>query len=421
MKNIVAEELVKFINESPVSFQAVETMGRELSGAGYEQLHENKKWDIKRGGNYYVIRGGSALIAFTVPDRFSGFRIMASHSDSPSFKLKENPEIEAEKHYIKLNVEKYGSMLMAPWFDRPLSVAGRIVIRRNGSLESVPVDLRRDAVMITSLAIHLNREANDGYKYNAQDDMLPLYGMDEAHGSFMGEIAEAAGVRPEEILGNDLFLYNRMPGTIWGTESEFISAPRLDDLECAFCSMKGFMAGDKKKHIAVHCVFDNEEVGSGTSRGASSTFLRDTLTRIESGLGRDREDYLVDLADSFMISADNAHAVHPNHVDKADPVNRPVLNGGIVLKLNADQKYCTDGISAAMFRELCSEAEVPVQTFTNRSDMPGGSTLGNLSGIQVPMHTADIGLAQLAMHSPFETAGSKDPEYLVMMAEKLFC
>jgi aspartyl aminopeptidase len=420
MEQKTAEELVKFIDRSPVSFQATESMRKKLRDAGFAELTENSRWDIRRGGSYYVIRGGSALIAFSVPEDFKGFRIMASHSDSPSFKIKENPEIDAEKHYVKLNVEKYGGMLMAPWFDRPLSVAGRVVVRRNGDMVSVPVDLGRDAVIIPNLAIHMNRDVNDGYKYNAQDDMLPLYGLDGAHGTFMKEIAAAAGVGQEEILGNDLFLYNRMPGTVWGTEKEFISAPRLDDLECAFCSLKGFINGARKEHIAVHCVFDNEEVGSGTSQGASSTFLKDTLTRIESGLGRSSEDYLIDLADSFMVSADNAHAVHPNHADKADPVNRPVLNGGIVLKFNANQKYCTDGVSAAMLREICGGAGVPVQVFTNRSDMPGGSTLGNLSNLQVPMHTADIGLAQLAMHSPYETAGSKDPGYLVKMAEKLF-
>lgn len=423
----IVHEMIDFIDKSPVSFQAVAVMEKKLLSSGYEELHENEKWDVKANGEYYVNRNDSALISFKIPEKFKGFRVMASHSDSPSFRVKEDPEIDVEQHYVKLNVEKYGGMLMAPWFDRPLSVAGRVIVRDKGvnvtgkdGLRSALVDLGCDAAIIPNLAIHMNSDANNGYKYNAQNDMLPLYGLEGAKGTFMKRIAAAAGVEEDDILGNDLYLYNRMKGITWGNDGEFVSSPRLDDLECAFCSLKGFLSGSKKEHIAVNCVFDNEEVGSGTRQGASSTFLKDVLERIENCLGRNREDYIIDLADSFMLSADNAHAVHPNHVDKSDPVNRPIINGGIVLKNSADQKYCTDGISAAMVRSICGDAGVPVQVFTNRSDMKGGSTLGNLSNIQVPMHTADIGLAQLAMHSPFETAGSRDPEFLIKLAERFF-
>ena len=227
-------------------------------------------------------------------------------------------------------------------------------------------------------------------------------------------------MNPEDILGHDLFLYNRQRASIWGASGEFLSSGRLDDLQCAFSSLKGFLSGEKKEYMAVHCVLDNEEVGSGTKQGAASTFLYDTLTRAHESLGFSREDYLIHLADSFMVSADNAHAVHPNHTDKADPVNRPCLNGGIVIKFNANQKYCTDGVSAAIFRDICSAAGVPVQTFVNRSDMAGGSTLGNISNTQVALNTVDIGLPQLAMHSPYETAGVKDTGYLVKAAAELF-
>ena len=282
------------------------------------------------------------------------------------------------------------------------------------------VTVDKDMLMIPNLAIHMNREANSGYKYNVQKDLLPLYGLESAKGTFFKTVAEAAGVAEEEILGHDLFLYNRMPGTIWGGEEEFVSAPRLDDLQCAFSSMEGLIAGKNEKSICVHMVMDNEEVGSGTKQGAASTFLRDTLLRINLGLGRSYEDYLISLAKSFMISADNAHAIHPNYPEKADPVNRPHINGGIAVKYNANQKYCTDGISAAMFKDLCKEAGVACQVYVNRSDVAGGSTLGNISNTQVALNTVDIGLPQLAMHSPYETAGVKDTCDFVKLAEVFY-
>ena len=328
---------------------------------------------------------------------------MASHSDSPSLKIKENPEIEVENAYIKLNVERYGGMILSPWFDRPLSVAGRLIVRQDGKIREKMVAVDRDLLVIPNLAIHMNREVNDGYKYNVQKDMLPLFSDKEGKGRFMETVAEAAEVKTEDILGHDLFLYDRTPGTLWGVNEEFVSAPRLDDLQCAFSSMEGFLQGNREESISVHCVLDNEEVGSSTRQGAASAFLKDTLMRINMGLGRTQEEYYMALADSFMISADNAHALHPNYTDKTDPVNRPVLNEGIVIKYNANQKYCTDGVSAAIFKDICDRAKVPYQTFVNRSDMAGGSTLGNISNTQVPVKTVDIGLAQLAMHSVYET------------------
>lgn len=416
-----AKKLLKFIQKSPTAFQTVEEMSQRLQKEGFKELKEEKHWDLKAGGNYFVTRNHSAVIAFSIPKKPAWkFHIMASHSDSPALKIKENPEMEVEKAYIKLNVERYGGMLLAPWFDRPLSVAGRLIVRKNGEIQEKLVAVDKDLLVIPNLAIHMNREVNDGYKYNVQKDMLPLYSDYDGKGSFMKLMAAEADVAEEDILGHDLFLYDRTPGTVWGANEEFISAPRLDDIQCAFASLEGFLRGERKESIAVHCVLDNEEVGSTTKQGAASTFLKDTLMRINMGLGRTQEEYLMTLADSFMVSADNAHALHPNHTDKTDPVNRPVLNGGIVIKYNANQKYCTDGVSAAIFKDICDRAEVPYQTFVNRSDMAGGSTLGNISNTQVPMKTVDIGLAQLAMHSVYETTGAKDTESLAKAAAVLF-
>ena len=415
------EKLLDFIEKSPTAFQAVDEMQKRLTENGFEVLSEKEYWKLIPGGKYLVTRNNSALIAFCIPEKESRvFHIMASHSDSPSFKIKENPEIKVDNSYVKLNVEKYGGMLMAPWFDRPLSVAGRVIIRRNGGLKEKLINIKRDLVMIPNRAIHMNREANNGVSYNPQKDLQPLFAVGNTDRTLLEIIAEQTGVKKEDIISHDLFLYNRMPGTIWGADKEFVSSARLDDLQCAFASMEGLLRAQNHESIAVHCVMDNEEVGSGTKQGAASTFLKDTLLRINMGLGRTYEEYLMTLAGSFMVSADNAHALHPNYTDKTDPTNHPVLNKGIVIKFNANQKYCTDAVSAAIFKELCTKAGVPYQTFVNRSDIAGGSTLGNISNTQVPMNTVDIGLPQLAMHSPYETAGVKDTEYLVRAAEELF-
>lgn len=415
------ESLLAFIKKSPTAFQATAEMEKKFAKNGYQLLSEQEYWKLQPGGKYIVTRNHSALIAFSIPKKeCRKFHIIASHSDSPAFKIKENPEMRVENAYTKLNVEGYGGMLMAPWFDRPLSVAGRVVVRRDGSLKEELVNIDRDLVMIPSLAIHMNREANKGVSYNPQKDLLPLLGCGDSKPELLKIIAEEIKVKEEDILAHDLFLYNRMEGTIWGADREFVSAPRLDDLQCAFASMEGMLAGKHEESIAVHCVLDNEEVGSGTKQGAASTFLKDTLRRINDGLGRTYEEYLMTLAGSFMISADNAHALHPNYIEKADPVNRPLPNGGIVIKYNANQKYCTDAVSAAKFKDLCDRAGVKYQTFVNRSDVPGGSTLGNISNTQVPMNTVDIGLPQLAMHSPYETAGVEDTGSFIRVAKEFF-
>ena len=266
----------------------------------------------------------------------------------------------------------------------------------------------------------MNREVNQGYAWNVQKDLLPLYGMKDGPISFMDVIAAEAKCKKEDIYGHDLSLVSLVPGTIWGADNSFVSSPRLDDLQCAFAAFRGYTMGKKEKHISVFALFDNEEVGSGTRQGAGSTFLADTLVRLTAALHIPQEKLLAMLSRSFMISADNAHAVHPNYASESDPVNRPVLNGGIVIKFNAQQKYCTDGWTAAFFRNLCEEADVPVQVFTNRSDRLGGSTLGNISITKVAVPTVDIGLPQLAMHSSYETAGVLDTAYLVTAAARFF-
>lgn len=417
----INQGLLEFLEKSPSAFHAVANMAEMLEKSGFIRLQEGEHWELSEGTGYYVTRNGSALIAFWVPEKdFAGYQIMASHSDSPAFKIKANAEIEVEKQYIKLNVEKYGGMLCAPWMDRPLTAAGRVVVRTDKGVESRLIYIDRDLMIIPNLAIHMNRQVNDGYEYNAQKDMLPLFGGMEAKGEFLKLIAAEAGVAEADILDTDLFLCQRMKGTVLGLRGEFIASPRLDDLQCAYASLQGFLTAKPQHSVAVHCVMDNEEVGSGSKQGAGSTFLKDVLCRINAGMGRTEEEYRMALASSFMVSADNAHSVHPNQTDKADPTNRPYMNQGIVIKYSANQKYTTDAVSGALFKTICDRSGVPYQTFFNRSDMLGGSTLGNISNTQVALNTVDIGLPQLAMHSPYETAGSKDTAYLVEAAKTLF-
>ncbi|MDO4311637.1 MAG: M18 family aminopeptidase [Eubacteriales bacterium] len=424
MEHTFTDSLFRFIESGPTPFHAVDSMKRTLDRKGYRQLLEGESWELSEGGKYYVIRNGSSLIAFRIPTAsLRGFQIMASHSDAPCLKIKENPELRSENAYVKLNVEKYGGMLCASWFDRPLSVAGRVMVRTEDGIAAKLVNVKRDLLMIPSLAIHMNREANEGYRYNAQKDLLPLYGLSSENGQkpedLMEMIAREAGIK-EEILGSDLYVYNRMAGTVWGANREFMSIGKLDDLECAFASMKGFLKAEERERIPVHCVYDNEEVGSATKQGAASTFLADTLIRINEALGGNDGSYRRALASSLMLSADNAHAVHPNYPEKSCPGNRPLINGGIVIKFSGNQKYTSDAVSAGMFRKICEAAAVPTQVFTNRSDMAGGSTLGNISGTQVAVNCVDIGLPQLAMHSSYETAGVEDLGYLIRAAKAFY-
>lgn len=416
----ISRDLIHFIAKSPSTFHAVRGIKAALLYAGFTEIREEDTWQIEKGGKYVVTRNGSAFMAFTVPQEGAeAFHITASHCDSPTFKIKENPEI-ADGPYVKLNVEGYGGMIMSTWLDRPLSVAGRLLVTENGHLAEKLVAIDGTMLVIPSVAIHMDRSVNQHKEWKVQKDMLPLYGMTGAKTPFMDVIAAAAKVKAEDILAHDLILYSRVPGTIWGEEREFISSPKLDDLQCAFACFRGFTQGEKEKYISVYALFDNEEVGSATSQGAGSTFLANTLERLARSLGYSYDETMAMIARSFMISADNAHSVHPNHPEYADPVNRPVINGGIVIKYSAAQKYATNAFSAAYFKKLCKDHDIPTQAFTNHSDNPGGSTLGNISNTVIAMPTVDIGLPQLAMHSSYETAGVKDTAYLVDAVTKFY-
>ena len=417
----LSNELLDFIQKSPSCYHAVENLAQTLCDTGFLELSEGAPWRLQRGGRYFIRRNLSSLLAFKIPEgEIRGFQIAASHSDSPTFKIKENMDIVVDGAYTELNVEKYGGMLCAPWFDRPLSVAGKIVVRRGEGVESRLVTVERAWVAAPRLGLHMNRSVNDGYKYSVQKDMLPLLGDERAAGTFLDIVAGAAEVDKEDILGTDLFLYCRGRGVVWGANGEYLSSPKLDDLQCTFANLQGFLAGGHPNTISVYAVFDNEEVGSGTKQGAAGTVLLDTLLRVNEALGCSHEDYLRALASGFMVSADNAHAVHPNHLSLADPTNHPHMNQGIVLKFSANQKYGTDSVSAALFRAICSRAGVPVQTFHNHSDILGGSTLGNLSNAQVSLNMVDVGLPQLAMHSAVETAGVQDTLYLARAMKEFY-
>ncbi len=417
----MAKELLGFIDNSPSCYHVIGNFEEMLRAEGYTALPEEKKWDIQPGGKYYVTRNGSSILAFRVPRQVTGgFLMAAAHSDSPTFKVKENPEHPALGHYVQLNTEKYGGSLMATWFDRPLSVAGRVLVQTDAGIETRLVKVDRDLLVIPSVAIHMNRSANDGMKYQANVDTYPLFGDESAAGGFMTAVAQAAGVDKDSILGHDLFLYCRQKGTLLGDKEQFVHSPKLDDLECAWGLMQGFLQAETGGSIPVCCVFDNEEVGSETKQGAASTLLRDTLRRIVLGLGGNEEQLLTMLAQSFLVSADNAHARHPNHPEYADGDNAPFMNKGIVIKYNANQRYATDGVGAAIFRSLCKEAGVETQVYANRSDLPGGGTLGSIANTHVPVSTVDIGLAQLAMHSVSETAGVQDLADLCKAMEVYF-
>ena len=414
--NNLNKELLTFLDESPSRFHAVANLGKMLEEAGYKRLSESYEWDLEEGGKYYVTRNGSALIAFRVPTAsFKGFMMSASHSDSPSFHVKVNAEMTNADGYVRINTEKYGGCLITPWMDRPLTVSGRLLVETENGIETKLVYVDKDLLMIPNVAIHMNREVNDGFKYDPKCDSIPLFGLSESKGNFMKAVAEAAGVEEDAILGHDLFLCIRQKGFQWGSNDEFISSAALDDLQCAFGCYKGFVNAADSESVPMFVLFDNEEVGSSTKQGADGTFLEEVIEKICGAFGVEKASAA---ANSFMVSADNAHAVHPNHPEYADATHRPKMNGGIVIKHGT--RYATDGASQAVFAAVCKKAGVPLQYFFNRSDLAGGGTLGNISIAHVSMNTVDIGLPQLAMHSSIETGGSKDTEYLVKAMTQLY-
>ena len=410
------DRLFGFIKNSPTAFHAIKCASNALDRAGFARLDESGEWALAPGGAYYVTRNLSSVIAFKIPeDEPSGFMIAASHSDSPMFKIKENAEIKGGDN-IRLSTEMYGSMLLSTWFDRPLSIAGRVVVRTDDGIESRLVDFERPVCVIPSVSIHFNRQANEGVKINPAVDTVPLAGIGEGF-AVKREAARLAGCAEDDVLGLDLFVYNPEAGIEY---SGAISAPRLDNLECAYASLEAITKSTANGAIPVCCIFDNEEVGSATKQGAISTFLENTLGRIARGLGKGEDDLLRMYSASLNVSCDNAQGVHPNHPEFYDANNAVKMNGGVVIKFNANQRYATDAVSAALFKLICSRAGVPVQYYANRSDVPGGSTLGAISTTKVSVNTVDIGLAQIAMHSCYETAGADDLKYMVASLEKLF-
>ena len=423
MDKKITKELIEFIKASPTSFHAINTITTQLQEAGYEELSEANLWQLRCGGKYYVTRNHSSIIAFHVGTDLHdySFHIAASHSDSPTFKVKENAQLEMQGKYTRLNTEGYGGMLCAAWLDRPLSLAGRVIVKEGNSFVTRLVKIDRDLVLIPNVAIHLNRDVNQGYAYNKQVDMLPLLGGSETgKNDYKHCIAKELKVKPEDICGMDIYLYNRNEPSVWGAHEEFVLAPRLDDLQCAFATLQGFLKGFHPQTIQVFACFDNEEVGSRTKQGADSTFLYDTLYRINQALGMEEEAYHKALALGFMVSADNAQAVHPNHPELTDVNNCVYMNEGIVIKSHAQQSYASDALSLALFKEICERTQVPVQFFANRSDKMSGGTLGNISQSHVSINTVEVGIAQLAMHSCYETAGVKDTEYLIKAMKQFY-
>ena len=415
----ILRDLMNFLDSSVTMFHAINECEKVLQNCGYIYLPENEKWNI-RAGKYYTKRNSSSLIAFDIANGDYHFQISAAHSDSPTFKLKDRPIIESNG-YLKLNVEAYGGMIDATWLDKPLTLAGRVMVDTKDGIETRLLFIDKDLLIIPNVPIHFNREINKGFAFNNQVDMLPVFSAGNlSEADFYKMLAKELGVKPEAILAKDLYLVNRQKATVIGYDNELISSGRLDDLECVYTSLLGFIEAMNNDHINVFAVFDNEEVGSVTKQGAMSTFLVSTLNRINKALGKSDEDYYRAIAKSMLISCDNAHAVHPNHPELFDVKNRPVLNKGIAIKESANQKYTTDAFSRAILKKILEKKNIPYQTFANRSDIVGGSTLGNLSNTAVSMNAVDIGLPQLAMHSAYETAGAKDVEYAIEALRAFF-
>lgn len=423
METQAARELIDFINESPTNFHAILNLKKHLLENGFKQLFSGESWNIERGEKYFVTKNHSSLFAF-IPGSGdiaeNGFKFICAHSDSPTFRIKPHAEMLVEGKYLKLNTEVYGGPILYTWFDRPLSMAGRVMLKSENPLKPITqfVNFKRPLLTIPHLAIHFNRAVNDqGNPLSKQKDMLPVLGMVNEHfekdNYLLKLIAAEMQIQPEEILDFDLTLYNFEKGCLTGVNQEFISCGKLDDLAMVHAGMKALLDSKECRKTKVLAIFDNEEVGSGTKQGAGSPVLRTIIERIVFNLGGGPEDLYRAIHNSFMISADMAHALHPNYAEKHDPTNHPLMNEGPVIKINANQKYVTDGDSAAVFQTICRLAGVPYQTFVNQSDMVGGSTLGNILLSQMEMRGVDIGNPMWAMHSVRETGGTLDHHYII--------
>lgn len=412
------KELFRYLNRAVSPFHAVSEAAEELIQHGFTRLEETGLWKLNSGGKYYVTRNQSSIVAFELPmEKPEFYHLTASHSDSPTFRLKKYKV--ACKQYAKAETEGYGGMIMSSWLDRPLSLAGRAIVRTPEGILARLIAADRDIFVIPNLAIHFNRDINKGYSYNPHVDLQPVYGGED--GDLEKVVAGEASCLSEDIVDTDLFLYVRQPAVCVGAGQEFFMSPRIDDLACAYTTLRGFLEAKKPKRAASFwCMFDSEEVGSGTRQGALGNFLPEILARVEAGLGIEEEERAARRSRSLLISADNAHACHPNFPEKSDAEFPVLLNQGPVIKYNANQKYTTTGFTAAAFAELCKRHDIPVQRFANRADVPGGSTLGNLLSHQFSIPMLDIGLAQLAMHSAVETAGCRDIDYMTRAVRAFF-
>lgn len=406
------KDLIDFLNKSVNEYLAVEEIKKILDNAGFEQLDFSQNWNLKNGGNYYVVKDQSSLIAFKMGLKFDnkGFNIVASHLDSPCLKIKQNGIISVKNNTV-LNTEVYGGPILATWFDRPLSIAGRVIVKENEEIVSKIVNVDKDLLIIPSAAIHLKKDVTT----NPQKDLLPIASLTNFE-SINCLLEKVLGLNKDDIISFDLSVYNKDQAKIVGVNDELLVSPRIDNLECAYTSLQAFINSVNENKVNVYAAFNNEEVGSNTKQGADSTILYDVLRRIV----KDEVELNINLANSFLVSADNAHAQHPNYMELSDPTNNVLMNKGIVIKHNSNQRYTTDGISSAVMQIICEKANVPCQHYTNRSDQRGGGTLGAISSSHVSIHSVDIGLAQLAMHSANETAGVLDAEYMIKALEEFY-
>lgn len=416
-----AKSLINFIDASPSAFHATKNVEEILVKEGFKRVNLKDKWKLEKEGKYYTIKNNSAIVGFTIGKgeiESEGFKLIGAHTDAPTFKIKPNPEMTVEGKYLKLNTEVYGGPILNTWFDRPLSMAGRVSIRTKNPLKpkEILIDIEKPIMVIPNLAIHMNRKVNEGTNINPQTDTLPLVAnindKFEKDGFLVNLIAETINFKVEDILDFELFLYGVEKGSLVGINEEFISIGKLDDLAMVHAGLYGLIDSKVGNGTNVLVCFDNEEVGSGTKQGAASPMLRTVLERIVLAMGKDKEDYYRALSNSFLISADQAHALHPNYTDKHDPTNRPVVNGGPAIKLAANQAYTTDSYSSAVYEGLCNSINVPVQKFTNRSDARGGSTIGPISSTQLDIASVDIGNPILGMHSIRELGGVMDHYYV---------
>lgn len=415
-----AKDLIDFIHASPSAFHAAKNVEEALAEEGFKRINPEDKWDLKKEGKYYTSKNNSAIIAFVIGKgeiEEEGFKLIGAHTDAPTFRIKADPEMTVEGKYLKLNTEVYGGPILNTWFDRPLSIAGRINLKTKNLLKpkELLIDMEKPITIIPNLAIHMNRKVNEGIKLNPQINTLPLLSniSDEFEkDNFLVKlIAKKMGIKVEDILDFELFLYEVEKGSLVGLNEEFISVGKLDDLAMVHAGLHGLIDSKVANATNVLVCFDNEEVGSGTKQGAASPMLRSVLERIVLAMGKDKEDYYRALSNSFLISADQAHGLHPNYTEKQDPTSRPVVNGGPAIKTAANQAYTTDSFSSSVYEGICKSIGIPVQKFVNRSDERGGSTIGPISSSQLDISSVDIGNPILGMHSIRELGGVLDHYY----------